>query len=114
MPYSLSFLMSPDAAKARSKRNTKFVLHLEVVNASFNKDCMTEVDATDLAHAHRIACDWLINGRAHSVGIRRVKDDGSISKDVLVLDFTDFEREYEKLEAKKALNSRVIDYNISE
>lgn len=112
MPHSLSFLMSSEAAEARSKRNTKFVLHLEVQNASFSDDCMTEVDATDLAHAHRIACDWLIHGRAYSVGVRQVKSDGSISRNVLVLDVTDFEDELEKLEAKKALNRMMADYNL--
>jgi len=112
MAYSLSFLMSSDAAAGRAKRNPKFVVHLEVKNASFNENCMTEVDATDLAHANNIARDWLIHARAYSVGIRQVNKDGSISNDVMILDLWDFEEEYQKLQAQKQLDRMMADYGL--
>lgn len=112
MAHSLSFLLSSEAASARAERNPNFVVHLEVANAAFNKNCMTELDATDLAHANNIARDWLIHGRAHSVGIRKVGRDGSISGDVMILDLSDFEDEYDRLEAQKQLDRMMADYGL--
>ena len=77
MAHSLSFLLSSEAASARmADRKPAYVCHMEVDTMS--DASMVEMDAEGLAHARTLAASWLTNGRALSVGIRKVKSDGTL------------------------------------
>ena len=91
MAYSLSFLMSADAAVARAKRTKDhgYVVHVEV--APYTDAPMNELDAKDVHHARAIARDWLVHGRCVSAGIRERKPSGILVNGVEVLDLCDFQ-----------------------
>lgn len=68
MSYSLSFLLSGEAAALRIKaRKPAFVVHAEVAPGEFQ-----ELDGTDLDHARGLARVWTENGMAISAAVRRV------------------------------------------
>lgn len=75
MGYALSFLLGSEAAEMRTQRAPKFVVHVELFSGKF-----TELDAEDVDHGHRLACDWCEREAAQSAAVRRVFDDGSLSK----------------------------------
>lgn len=109
MAHSLSFLLSSDAASARMiERKPVFVVHLEV--APYTDEPMTELDADSRDHAYTIARHWLINGTAHSAGIRRVKDDGTLGEPD-ILDATDFEDDLAEI-TQKNLNRTMAQYGL--
>lgn len=111
MAYSLSFLMSADAAVARAKRTKDhgYVVHLEV--APYTDAPMTELDATDVHHARAIARDWLVNGRCHSVGIRQRSKSGCLVDGVEILDASDFEDDLAEI-TQRNLNRTMSQYGL--
>jgi len=110
MAHSLSFLLSPEAASARmNERKPAFVVHLEV--APYTDEPMTELDAENRDHAYTIARNWLINGTAHSAGIRRVKDDGTLGEPD-ILDLSDFEDDLADI-TQKNLNRTMSQYGLA-
>jgi len=109
MAYSLSFLLSSDAASARMiERKPAFVVHLEV--APYTDAPMTEVDAYNRDHAYTFARHWLINGMAHSAGIRKVKDDGTLGEPD-ILDLSDFEDDLAEI-TQRNLNRTMAQYGL--
>lgn len=82
MPFSLSFLLSSDAAAQRmAQRKPRFVVHAEMISGlDRNSDRFQEIDADDLAHAHNLARHWIDKFGAASAAIRRVDPDGSLNK----------------------------------
>lgn len=89
MAYSLSFLLSSEAATARmAERKPSFVVHVEV--APYTDAPLTELDAESRDHAYTLAQNWLTHGSAVSAGIRRVRADGTLGE-ADVLDLSDFE-----------------------
>lgn len=77
MAYSLSFLLSSEAASVRMvERKPAYVCHMEVDTMSDTP--MQELDADSVEHARTLAASWLTNNRCHSVGIRKVNTDGTL------------------------------------
>lgn len=110
MAHSLSFLLSSEAASARmTERKPAFVVHLEV--APYTDAPMTELDADNRDHAYNIARTWLTNGRAHSVGIRKVKADGTLGEPD-ILDLSDFEDDLAE-ETQSNLNRVMSQYGLA-
>lgn len=88
MPQSLKFLMSSEAAAQRAVRKPAYVVHLEV--APYTDAPLVEIDADNRAHGSDIARDWLVNGRAVSAGVRKVRNAGALGEPD-ILDLSDFE-----------------------
>ena len=110
MPHSLKYLMSKEAAVLRFKdRKPNFVVHLET--NPYTDEPMTELCATDLIHANNIARDWLLNGRAVSAGVRKANPNGSLEKDVTVLDASDFEDDLAE-QTQQNLNRTMSKYGL--
>jgi hypothetical protein len=92
MAHSLSFLLSSEAASARmSERKPAFVIHAEVSPGS--DEPMVELDADSFEHAHNLAQNWLVYGRAASAAIRKVYADGTLGY-ADIFDLRDFEEEF--------------------
>ena len=109
MAHSLSFLLSSEAASARMiERKPAFVVHLEV--APYTDAPMTELDADSLAHASTIACHWLVNGMAHSAGIRKVSNDGTLGEPD-IRDASDYEDELAE-KTQQNLNRTMSQYGL--
>jgi len=108
--HSLSFLLSSEAATARmAERKPSYVVHLEV--APYTDAPLTELDAENRDHAYNIARTWLTNGRAVSVGIRRVRVDGTlVAADIL--DLSDFEDDLAD-ETQSNLNKLMSHYGLT-
>lgn len=109
MAHSLSFLLSSEAATARmAERKPTYVCHMEVDTMS--DACMVELDADSRDHAHTLAQSWLTNGRAISVGIRRVRADGTlVAADIF--DLSDFEDDLAE-ETQSNLNKLMSHYGL--
>ena len=109
MAHSLSFLLSSDAASARMiERKPSVVVHLEV--APYTDAPMTELDADNRDHAYTLARHWLINGMAHSAGIRSVKADGTLGEPD-ILDLSDFEDDLAEI-TQRNLNRTMAQYGL--
>jgi hypothetical protein len=91
MAHSLSFLLSSEAAQARiAERKPAYVVHAEVAPSSDAP--MVELDADSFEHAHDLAQNWLVYGRAASAAIRKVYADGTLGY-ADIFDLRDFEDE---------------------
>ena len=110
MAHSLSFLLSSKAATARmAERKPAYVCHMEVDTMS--DTCMVELDADSRDHAYTLARTWLTNGRAISVGIRRVRPDGTlVAADIL--DLSDFDDDLAE-ETKSNLDKLMSHYGLT-
>jgi hypothetical protein len=110
MAHSLSFLLSSNAATARmADRKPAYVCHMELDTMS--DTCMVELDADSRDHAHTLAQSWLTNGRAVSVGIRRVRADGTLGE-ADILDLSDFEDDLAE-ETQSNLNRVMSQYGLA-
>jgi hypothetical protein len=110
MAHSLSFLLSSNAATARmADRKPAYVCHMELDTMS--DTCMVELDADSRDHAHTLAQSWLTNGRAVSVGIRRVRADGTLGE-ADILDLSDFEDDLSE-ETQSNLNRVMSQYGLA-
>jgi len=109
MAHSLSFLLSSEAASARmAERKPSFVVHAEVAPSSDAP--MVELDADSFEHAHNLAQNWLVYGRAASAAIRKVHADGTLGY-ADIFDLRDFEDEFAE-QTQGNLNRTMANYGL--
>lgn len=89
---SIQWLLSAEATELRAKRladvSDSLVVHVEKHNK--NEYRFEELDADSLCHAYNLANTWLTHFGAISVGIRKVRNNGSLSEPT-ILDWSNFD-----------------------
>lgn len=103
MAYSVKWLCSDEAAKARYQRLTpvgetypmiihEYVVHVELNGRMENLERFQEIDADNIEHALALAKQWVTVHGAASVAIRKVGRDGSLGIPD-IYDWSDFMEE---------------------